>query len=142
MANPAAPTPNHLPDAKSGGPFTIGRVIHSSHSVGFTGWIGGVAVFDRALRGGGDGETGGSGERCAESDPNPRLTPKAWQKLAGGVERAIGCAQALGPSVMSVMAVPNSSHAKLFTQCRFNSPPEDEHQTRLAEAFWHADLVL
>jgi hypothetical protein len=37
-------------DAQSGGPFTIGRVIHSSRSVGFTGWIGGVAVFDRALR--------------------------------------------------------------------------------------------
>ena len=33
----------------SGGPFTIGRVIHSSRSVGFTGWIGGVVVFDRAL---------------------------------------------------------------------------------------------
>lgn len=37
------------PDAVSGGPFTIGRVIHSARSVGFTGWIGGVAVFDRAL---------------------------------------------------------------------------------------------
>ncbi|MCA9135707.1 MAG: hypothetical protein KDB00_03085 [Planctomycetales bacterium] len=37
------------PDSGSGGPFTIGRVIHSSRSVGFTGWIGGVAVFDRAL---------------------------------------------------------------------------------------------
>ncbi len=36
-------------DAASGGPFTIGRVIHSSRSVGFTGWIGGVAVFNRAL---------------------------------------------------------------------------------------------
>ncbi len=36
-------------DSTSGGPFTIGRVIHSSRSVGFTGWIGGVAVFDRAL---------------------------------------------------------------------------------------------
>jgi hypothetical protein len=36
-------------DAGSGGPFTVGRVIHSSRSVGFTGWIGGVAVFDRAL---------------------------------------------------------------------------------------------
>lgn len=36
-------------DARSGGPFTIGRVIHSSRDVGFTGWIGGVAVFDRAL---------------------------------------------------------------------------------------------
>ena len=36
-------------DATSGGPFTIGRVIHSGRSVGFTGWIGGVAVFDRAL---------------------------------------------------------------------------------------------
>ena len=33
----------------SGGPFTIGRVIHSGRSVGFTGWIGGVAVFDRSL---------------------------------------------------------------------------------------------
>lgn len=37
------------PDASSGGPFTIGRVIHNARSVGFTGWIGGVAVFDRAL---------------------------------------------------------------------------------------------
>lgn len=36
-------------DAATGGPFTIGRVIHSSRSVGFTGWIGGVAVFNRAL---------------------------------------------------------------------------------------------
>ncbi|WP_231615932.1 LamG domain-containing protein [Novipirellula artificiosorum] len=36
-------------DKTGGGPFTIGRVIHSSRSVGFTGWIGGVAVFDRAL---------------------------------------------------------------------------------------------
>lgn len=34
---------------EDGGPFTIGRVIHSSRSVGFTGWIGGVAVFGRAL---------------------------------------------------------------------------------------------
>ncbi len=34
-----------------GGPFTIGRVIHSSKSVGTTGWIGGVAVFDQALSG-------------------------------------------------------------------------------------------
>ena len=33
----------------TGGPFTIGRVIHSSRSVGFTGWIGGVAVYRRAL---------------------------------------------------------------------------------------------
>jgi len=33
----------------TGGPFTIGRVTHSSRSVGFTGWIGGVAVFNRAL---------------------------------------------------------------------------------------------
>lgn len=37
------------PDDGSGGPFTIGRVIHSSRGVGFTGWIGGVAVFNRAL---------------------------------------------------------------------------------------------
>lgn len=37
------------PAPGTGGPFTIGRVIHSSRSVGFTGWIGGVAVFGRAL---------------------------------------------------------------------------------------------
>lgn len=36
-------------DESSGGPFTIGRAIHSARTVGFTGWIGGVAVFDRAL---------------------------------------------------------------------------------------------
>lgn len=34
---------------EDGGPFTIGRVIHTSRSVGFTGAIGGVAVFGRAL---------------------------------------------------------------------------------------------
>lgn len=39
-------------DDGSGGPFTIGRVIHSGRSVGFTGWIGGVAVFSRALSAG------------------------------------------------------------------------------------------
>lgn len=37
------------PTSADGGPFTIGRVIHTSRNVGFTGWIGGVAVFDRAL---------------------------------------------------------------------------------------------
>ncbi len=37
------------PNDGTGGPFTIGRVIHSGKSVGFTGWIGGVAVFNRAL---------------------------------------------------------------------------------------------
>lgn len=36
-------------DAKTGGPFTIGRVIHSARESGYSGWIGGVAVFDRAL---------------------------------------------------------------------------------------------
>ncbi len=39
----------YAPDKDSGGPFSIGRVIHSARTVGFTGWIGGVAVFDRAL---------------------------------------------------------------------------------------------
>lgn len=34
---------------EDGGPFTIGRVIHTSKSVGFTGAIGGVAVFTRPL---------------------------------------------------------------------------------------------
>jgi hypothetical protein len=37
------------PHDGSGGPFTIGRVIHGSRSVGFTGWIGGVVVYDCAL---------------------------------------------------------------------------------------------
>lgn len=37
------------PSARDGGPFTIGRVIHSGRSSGFSGYIGGVAVFDRAL---------------------------------------------------------------------------------------------
>lgn len=35
--------------ADNGGPFTIGRVIHMGRSVGFTGYIGGVAVYSRAL---------------------------------------------------------------------------------------------
>jgi hypothetical protein len=50
--NPWWFSPDHLYTPAhdgTGGPFTIGRVIHSSRSVGFTGWIGGVAVFDRAL---------------------------------------------------------------------------------------------
>jgi hypothetical protein len=34
---------------EDGGPFTIGRVIHTSRSVGFTGYIGGVAVFGQPL---------------------------------------------------------------------------------------------
>ena len=34
---------------QSGGPLTIGRFIDSSRSVGLTGWIGGVAMFDRAF---------------------------------------------------------------------------------------------
>lgn len=34
---------------EEGGPFTIGRVIHSGRSVGTVGYLGGVAVFDRAL---------------------------------------------------------------------------------------------
>ncbi len=38
------------PSDGTGGPFTIGRAIHSSRGVGFTGWIGGVAVFNRALK--------------------------------------------------------------------------------------------
>jgi hypothetical protein len=38
-----------LKASPTGGPFTSGRVIRSSRSVGFTGWIGGVAVFNQAL---------------------------------------------------------------------------------------------
>lgn len=34
---------------EAGGPFTIGRVIHTSRSVGVVGALGGVAVFGRAL---------------------------------------------------------------------------------------------
>lgn len=36
----------------TGGPFTIGRVIHSSRSAGFAGRFGGVAEFNRALSAG------------------------------------------------------------------------------------------
>ena len=34
---------------EEGGPFTIGRVIHSNRQPTLSAWIGGVAVFDRAL---------------------------------------------------------------------------------------------
>ena len=34
---------------EQGGPFTIGRVIHSNRHATLSAWIGGVAVFDRAL---------------------------------------------------------------------------------------------
>jgi hypothetical protein len=36
-------------NVEDGGPFTIGRVIHTGRNVGFTGYIGAVAVFSRAL---------------------------------------------------------------------------------------------
>ena len=36
---------------EQGGPFTIGRVIHSNRHPTLSAWIGGVAVFDRALSG-------------------------------------------------------------------------------------------
>ena len=39
----------YSPTPSEGGPFSIGRVIHSGRGVGFTGWIGGVAVFEKAL---------------------------------------------------------------------------------------------
>jgi hypothetical protein len=35
--------------AEDCGPLTIGHVIHIGRTVGFTGYIGGVAVFDSAL---------------------------------------------------------------------------------------------
>jgi hypothetical protein len=34
---------------EQGGPFTIGRVIHSNRHATLSAWIGGVAVFDRPL---------------------------------------------------------------------------------------------
>lgn len=37
------------PTVEEGGPFTIGRVIHSNREPGVNAWIGGVAVFNRAL---------------------------------------------------------------------------------------------
>jgi hypothetical protein len=39
----------HPATAGEGGPFTIGRVIHSSRSVGTRQYIGGVAVYHRAI---------------------------------------------------------------------------------------------
>lgn len=41
--------PHDLHTPETGGPFTIGRVIHSSRGVGFVGAIGGVAVYGRAI---------------------------------------------------------------------------------------------
>jgi len=55
----------------SGGPFTIGRVIHSSRGVGFTGWIGGVAVFDRALSAGEMGKLAAIRTAVPLSNPAP-----------------------------------------------------------------------
>ena len=48
--SPASPSDHLYTPANdgTGGPFTIGRVIHSDRDVGFTGWIGGVTVFNRA----------------------------------------------------------------------------------------------
>jgi hypothetical protein len=37
------------PSAEAGGPFTIGRVIHSNRHGTLNAWFGGVAVYDRAL---------------------------------------------------------------------------------------------
>jgi hypothetical protein len=49
----------------SGGPFTIGRVIHSARSSGYSGWIGGVAVYDRPL----DAAEMAALARCAAPPP-------------------------------------------------------------------------
>ncbi len=44
------PHPIYSPiDMQRRSEFTIGRVVHSQRTVGFTGWIGGVAIYDRAL---------------------------------------------------------------------------------------------
>ena len=40
------------PSSSEGGPFTIGRVIHSNRHATFIGYIGGVAVFDQPLTSG------------------------------------------------------------------------------------------
>ncbi len=53
----------------TGGPFTIGRVIHSSRGVGFTGWIGGVAVFNRALSAEELARLSAVGRGCPTSSP-------------------------------------------------------------------------
>lgn len=42
----------YTPQAETGGPFTIGRVIHMGRNATSPGLIGGVAVFDRALSAG------------------------------------------------------------------------------------------
>jgi hypothetical protein len=34
---------------EDGGPFTVGRVVHNARGAGMEGWIGGIAVFHRAL---------------------------------------------------------------------------------------------
>ena len=39
----------YTPSSTEGGPFTIGRVIHSNRHATLAAWIGGVAVYERAL---------------------------------------------------------------------------------------------
>ena len=80
-----------LPNDGSGGPFTIGRVIHSSRSVGFTGWIGGVAVFNRSF------ECRGVGEAVCDSERGACIFANAVtraRRLSGSravtVDRKIG----------------------------------------------------
>ena len=41
----------YTPTLEDGGPFTIGRVIHSNRHGTLQAWFGGVAVYDRALEG-------------------------------------------------------------------------------------------
>jgi len=70
--NPAF-SPDHLytpANDRTGGPFTIGRVIHSSRGVGFTGWIGGVAVFNRAQNPEGIARLPALGRAAPISTPN------------------------------------------------------------------------
>jgi len=67
-------------DDRAPKPFTIGRVIHSSRSVGFTGWIGGVAVFDRAL---------GAGELVGLANLNAPVVPRG--KAAAALPRDRMC---------------------------------------------------
>ncbi len=55
--------------ANEGGPFTIGRVIHSSRGVGTEEFIGGVAVFNRALTPNQMRELAGIGRRAGVRGP-------------------------------------------------------------------------
>jgi rhamnogalacturonyl hydrolase YesR len=70
---------------EEGGPFTIGRVIHSNRHATLSAWIGGVAVFDRALSDDEMKQLATIGNCSDAADKTfPRQELKAEAKRSGG----------------------------------------------------------